>query len=269
MVTGFLVYTALFHLAVIGTGLVCIILGYRLFLRGVMPESSRSDVEGQAGNIRLTVKNAAPGTCFALFGCFTIGIMLIQGGPQLMIEDLPKVADAERVGEMPLKRLTMKGGLDMAGYSEENGFLSLLAPAMRLQQAGDDEAALAAYGKALAMPEVTLFEAAKAFNQVAWLYLKQRRTDEALPLARLAVQVDSKNGRYRDTLANVLYNKALYNEALDQARLAVDFMPGEAAHHHTLALCLKKTGDETGGRAAAEEAARLDPLLDKALGDFP
>ena len=196
MITGFLIYTTCFRLSVIGAGLVCIILGYRLFLQGVMPQHS-TDIEGQTGDIRLTVKNAAPGTCFALFGCAIMTVMLAQGMPELVIEELDKVGNVQAVHEGTVRRIQMKGGADGTGVSEINAFHDLLNSGINLQKAGDDRGAIAAYGKALSIPEVPLIDAAKAFNQTAWLYLKQKRTDEALPLIRLAVQVDKENGMYR------------------------------------------------------------------------
>ena len=74
----FLIYATLFRLAIIGVGVFAIVLGYKLFVRGVMPEG-RTEGELDAGEIRLTVKNAAPGTCFALFGAAMVSVMLISG----------------------------------------------------------------------------------------------------------------------------------------------------------------------------------------------
>jgi|GEM_PF-981943 len=257
MITGFLIYTTLFRLSVIGAGLVCIVLGYRLFLRGVMPRQT-ADIEGQAGDVRLSVKNAAPGTCFALFGCLIIAVMLVKGGPELVIEELDKVGQQQAVHEGAVRRIQMKGGAADAGESASKVFTALLNSGISLQNSGDDTGAIAAYGKALAIPDTPLIEAAKAFNQIACLYLKQKRTDEALPLARLAVQVDGENGGYHDTLASVLYQKEDYKEAAKHARQAVDLMPNEASHFYTLALSLKATGDTAASLEAIRNAARLD-----------
>ena len=81
----FLIYATLFRLAIIGAGVFAIVLGYKLFVRGVMPEG-RTEGELDAGQIRLTVKNAAPGTCFALFGAAMVSVMLIQGNPELLFD---------------------------------------------------------------------------------------------------------------------------------------------------------------------------------------
>jgi hypothetical protein len=53
--TGFLVYAALFRLAIVGAGITAIVLGYQLFVRGVMPARG-TDVEAQTGDLKLTFK---------------------------------------------------------------------------------------------------------------------------------------------------------------------------------------------------------------------
>ena len=267
MITGFLIYTTCFRLSVIGTGLVCIILGYRLFLRGVMPQQT-SDVEGQAGDVRLTVKNAAPGTCFALFGCLIIAVMLVKGGPELVIEELDKVGNLQASHEGTVRRIQMKGGGADAGVSDSNEFNALMDSGISLEKTGDNNGAIAAYGKALSIPDIPLIEAAKAFNQIACLYLKQKRIDEALPLVRLAVQVDKENGRYHDTLASVLCQKDAFEEAVKHARQAVDLMPKEASHFYTLALSLKGAGDLAASQEEIRNAARLDKTYGDKIADF-
>jgi hypothetical protein len=71
MVTAFLIYAALFRLAIIAAGGLAIYLGYRLFL-WAGTRSRRGDNQTEAGikggDFELSVKNAAPGTVFAFFG---------------------------------------------------------------------------------------------------------------------------------------------------------------------------------------------------------
>jgi hypothetical protein len=100
----FLIYATLFRLAIIGAGVFAIVLGYKLFVRGVMPDG-RTAGELDAGQIRLTVKNAAPGTCFALFGAAMVSVMLIQGNPELLFDRTASDGSAEHItlrGEEPL-----------------------------------------------------------------------------------------------------------------------------------------------------------------------
>ncbi|RMD51773.1 MAG: hypothetical protein D6828_06730, partial [Nitrospirae bacterium] len=66
----FLLYVTVFRLAIIAAGVISIILGYRLFCRGVWPDrgsAQPTEVEAEIAGSHFTLKNAAPGTCFALF----------------------------------------------------------------------------------------------------------------------------------------------------------------------------------------------------------
>ena len=84
--TSFLIYATLFRLAVIAAGVLIVVLGYRLFLQG-LAASNESDAALEGGGFKLTLKNAAPGTSFALFGAVLISVMVIQGSPELDISN--------------------------------------------------------------------------------------------------------------------------------------------------------------------------------------
>ena len=85
--TGYLLYAGLYRLAVIGAGVVSVVLGYRLFLKGISGEPSAdgsgTSAEAKTGTFSLSVKNAAPGTCFALFGAALIVAMVVEAAPSL------------------------------------------------------------------------------------------------------------------------------------------------------------------------------------------
>ncbi len=88
---AFLIYLTLFRLAIIAAVVISIVLGYQLFCRGVWPRHGGqhgTDVTVEVAESRFTLKNAAPGTCFALFGVIIVSIMLAQGGPKLVLETL-------------------------------------------------------------------------------------------------------------------------------------------------------------------------------------
>lgn len=86
----FVVYLILFRLAIIIAGVVSIFLGYRLFAIGVWPKgnSGGTDVGANIAGSRLTLKNAAPGTCFALFGVIIITAMFIGGNPEMTFDSI-------------------------------------------------------------------------------------------------------------------------------------------------------------------------------------
>jgi len=81
--SAFLIYVTLFRLAIIGAGIVSIFLGYRLFVKGVWPDivgGQGTDVDAKISGSSLTVKNAAPGTCFSLLEWFS----LLSCSPQVV-----------------------------------------------------------------------------------------------------------------------------------------------------------------------------------------
>lgn len=67
---------SIFKAALIVSGSVCVYLGYRLFRLGIVGES---DVEAGADTYKLTIKRAAPGSVFALFGAILVGITAYKG----------------------------------------------------------------------------------------------------------------------------------------------------------------------------------------------
>ena len=89
-------YMIFFRLALIATGITCIVLGYRLFILGVYPSAAKGkdkddEVSAEVGGAKFTMKNAAPGTSFALFGVIIIAIATGLGGGSLrdMLLDRP------------------------------------------------------------------------------------------------------------------------------------------------------------------------------------
>ena len=260
--TGFLIYAALYRLAMIAAGVVSIVLGYRLFVRGVMPEGG-TDVNGQAAGIKLSVKNAAPGTCFALFGVVIIAVMAVDGRPLLEMkrfEAASNLADLGGSGESVLIRGDpIRVNEDLAAFRVQME----LGDERRKQ--GDGTAAIAAYAKALTHPGVTLGDAVYPMSRIAGLYLGQDRVDEALPLARVAFGADPKNPEILNTLARVLLRRGNGGDALKAARAAVAGDPKNAAYRHILALCLKATGNHSDAIEAMREAAERDPRFKAAL----
>ncbi len=69
------------------------VLGYRLFVRGIYPCGDReSSIDFKAAGTGFTLKNAAPGSGFGIFGVVLITVMLIQGNPQFTYEMMQKAA---------------------------------------------------------------------------------------------------------------------------------------------------------------------------------
>jgi hypothetical protein len=164
LAAGFLIYATLFRLAIIAAGVFAIVLGYKLFVRGVMPEG-RTEGELDAGQIRLTVKNAAPGTCFALFGAAMVGVMLIQGNPELLFDRTASDGGAEHITlrgeEPPPAPATAMNG---PGFRQHIDGI--------LQGSTDIDGAISDQARALRQDE-PLVDAARPLSHLAALYLAE------------------------------------------------------------------------------------------------
>lgn len=192
LTSQFLIYVTAFRLSIIAAGVVSMILGYRLFLRGIYPAGAgESSIDFKAAGSGFTLKNAAPGSCFGVFGVALISVMLIQGNPQFTYEMMQKAAGGDDAASTTSARLQMRD----AGASDTFG--ALVEKGMAYEQAGDPEHAAEAYRQALA-------GRAAPMNQLALLYDQQSKTELALPLARMAAQIDPEDPAILDTLAQVL-----------------------------------------------------------------
>jgi hypothetical protein len=189
--TGYLLY----RLAVVAAGMVSIVLGYRLFLTGVGGEAggSAASAEAKTRIFHFSIKNAAPGTCFALFGAGLIVAMVIDAQAPLSVQ-------SNSGGD---RQVQLKGAGSAAEWKR----------AKTLAKGGEARASIAVYGALVANPNATVQDVARAAEGMASIYLTQGREKEALAMARLAVQVDGKNPEYLRTLAAVAGANGLASEA--------------------------------------------------------
>ena len=200
--TGYLLYAGLYRLAVIGAGVVSVVLGYRLFPKGISGEPSAdgsgTSAEAKTGTFSLSVKNAAPGTCFALFGAALIVAMVVEAAPSLSLQS----------GDGAARSIQMKG----------NGAAAEWGRAKSLAQSGDTGAAMAAYGGLASKPGATASDVARVAAGMAGIYLSQGRKLEALAMARLAVQIDGGEPEFLLALAKA----AEANGLVEESRAAAD-----------------------------------------------
>jgi len=222
IIFGFFIYAVLFRLAVIAAGIVAIILGYKLFVRGVM-DGGGTNVNAQAGQIKLTLANAGPGLGFALFGAFIIGIMVIQSNPELLLKKRVNQFDDSSSKE------ALSG--EKANQPSPPVYRNRDASDVELQVRGGDSKEKASLDKEwseLDRPNLTLSEAAEPLNKIARVWLQENRIGEAVAMARLA---------------------AFYCAEKDKANYLA--LLGET---------LFENGDEQKAILAMQNAAELDPL---------
>jgi len=192
----FYLYATTYRLALLAVGAMAILLGYRLFLRGVSATGgSGTDASAEGGGFKVSVGNAAPGTCFTLFGAVLIVAMAIDGNPEYLR------TQGQNGEEIRVKGI---GGGALAATPDF---------------AGKD---LDAYRQTLSTPDIPPAAIADAIAGVAYLYLGAARPGEALTLARLAVQIDGADPQKLDLLAAAaLANASAEEAAAAQAQASV------------------------------------------------
>lgn len=195
---SFVIYAVIFRVAVITTGLACVYMGYRLFVRGVMPQDG-SDVDAKAGEIRFTLKNAAPGTCFAAFGALLIAIMLIQGNPEMNMLEYQSV-------DSSIRHIRMRGDVD--------DFSTVFSRGRYLEREGRLDEAVMAYAQGLSNPDLNLLDATEPLRAIASIYEKQGRYDEAVAYARLANQIQPNKAEGLALLAEIQWKRGKFSEAI-------------------------------------------------------
>jgi hypothetical protein len=67
----------IYKIAGLGVGVVFLYFGYRLFMAGLW--GAAGDVEAQFRDLKILVRQAAPGTFFALFGAAIVMMTLFKG----------------------------------------------------------------------------------------------------------------------------------------------------------------------------------------------
>lgn len=195
--TAFVYYLALFRLAIIAAGITSIVLGYKLFARGIFPTTSLTkptqseNVTAEIAGARFTLKNAAPGTCFALFGMIIIITMFLTGGPEVTLELLEK----------GYVRAKLRGGEIEEVQSYSNRALDSL-------EKGKIKEASETVHEALDMLSEPL-------NNFAWVLLKTGHNSPTTgKLAEIAVFIKPNNANFLHTLAEIQFEKGNKQEAL-------------------------------------------------------
>jgi hypothetical protein len=182
------------RLALVATGFMSMVLGYKLLCRGIgLPKTSGqgSTIESSIAGAKISVKNAAPGTAFALFGAILLVVMLIQSSPSVTLETISKWktgSDAQLGAEnTQTAKLTLRS-------NDQNSILALTLAGKEYERRGDTANAERSYRDAVT-------QIAEPINDLAWLYLQSGRAKDAVGLAKLAVQIKPDEPRYADTFS--------------------------------------------------------------------
>ena len=266
MELSFLVYAGIYRIAVITAGIVSIVLGYRLFCKGVWPNgSNEEEIRAKVEKLGMgfTLKNAAPGTTFAAFGVCLIVTMIMVNSPTLNMEANRMAIQGSTAAQSlsskvdrlhdQIKELTVRiespqaysGALSSMGIvsgggvnpQEEGG--NIASYRLRLRSSGELETIKSMTEKGMHFEDQNDIEKAKMaylesieimakpLNHLAWLLQKEGRVNEALPLSRHAVGLSPNNADFLDTLAEIRFLLGDFEDALHIMERAVSIMPGK------------------------------------------
>lgn len=190
IVTTFIWYSLVFHIAIVLVGLTSLYCGYRLFYL-VGDKESHSAVNISLSGASFALRNAAPGTCFAVFGAIIIITMILKGSPELMLSGLKSkfvLPNSDFPAPETIDKLSMKG-------EGQSRFDAIILHATIMERDHKYEAAIRDYEQGLAL-------IAAPMNSLASLYLK-KNDDSSIALARLAVEISPKEALFRETLKEV------------------------------------------------------------------
>jgi len=185
-----IIYLTLFRLAIIILGGISITLGYRLFIKGIFstPDTTNTEMTAKMGNMNITLKNAAPGTFFVVFGSVLVITMLMSSPPSAEFKTLKN----QETGEES-QTATMRGGNENDKVLKE-----------KIQQI-----------------ENKMEMTARALNKLAWLYYQNEQLVDAEFLSSIAVELAPNSANISDTFAEILFKRGNCTDAIEQMQKTV------------------------------------------------
>ena len=199
-ISTFLIHVTIFRLAIVVAGVICIVLGYRLFVRGVWPQRDGGggiDVDVAIAGSSFTLKNATPGAILSIFGMIIIAVLVVKHSPELNLKQLGEAT----------RDLSLRGQEDSVEYLVMKGDEFFVE--------GKQDQAIVSYRSAFTRLAATM-------DRLASLYLKQEQVEEALPVARIAVHLEPRNATYLSTLSKIVSESGDREEALRLIERAVE-----------------------------------------------
>lgn len=195
-----ILYLGVFRLAVLALGGLCIYLGYRLFIHGVLNaatvDNAGKEHEGKLNfkweKLEVALKGAAPGVFFAAFGM--IIVVSVLAGNQPSIERLTE----NKAVDGSVQKSELRG----KGSGESQSTLSGDAKGLH-----DSAWELAAQGlEALKQAQDKSPDDAGLRDSLASFYFIQGKVSDAVAEQRKAVELDANNAAFKKRLE--LYQQA-------------------------------------------------------------
>lgn len=224
METLYVLYLLIFRLAIITAGVVCVVLGYKLFLQnlklGEQAAKGNTDLEANFKGTQIKLKNAAPGTLFSLFGAALISVMLVQSPPEVTdkTQTRQQVVDSTGVERqvMMSRELSMRG--DEATVIDEQSLHALMATGLQLEKDNN-------YTEATKTYEQAVWMMAEPMNALAWRYYELGQYQKARSISEVAVSLVPDEANFNDTLAQILFSLGAYQKAYQYMKTAADLAP--------------------------------------------
>ena len=193
----FILYAALFRLVSIVAGTFIIYMGYRLFVLREVPENA-GELHAKAKDIELTLKNAAPGTFFTLFGTIIITVMIWKGVPSLQVSG----RDTTRLNE-DRETALLSSEKDFTLRNEDSEGSKSLERGKILVDSGKYNQAIKVFSDPLREPSLPLGKAAGFIAGIADVYHRIQSYKEGWAYIKLALQVNPDDAHALAVLARI------------------------------------------------------------------
>jgi hypothetical protein len=185
-------YMLFLKLGIIAAGTCSIICGYKLFKAGIYGKSAgNSAAELKGADWTVQIKAYGPGLFFAAFGMILIVVMMCSAPPaynQILSREKRTDGSTSEVRSTKVR-------------SENDGFLELVNQAHEAYSIQNIEVSISSYEKAL-------LQIAEPLNDLAVLYSKKMRHDEAYALAELASKFAPGNSKIQQTFDQIKKERA-------------------------------------------------------------
>lgn len=194
-ILGFYIYAAIFRLAIIFVGGLALYWGFKLFIVNPSHGGESSEISAELAGNKISIKHAAPGTFFVLFGTFVIGLMLYQGNPEYVKTTVPKAETANTQESFGSQTMVKS---DNSSFNS-TAFRERLNGAFLEYRVNPDKARTMLLAL-LHDPELPVGEASSVFHALAEDALATNDHDRALTYASLATGIQPEKSSYAKTL---------------------------------------------------------------------
>jgi len=236
-----IIYIMVYRLAIIVSGILCIVVGYKL--------SFNKDLSTTEGSGKLKIskmefifKKVAPGTLFAAFGIIIISTMTITGGPEYSKTRIIETKNEESIITEETTIIRSSKYLELLKKGREyernekfqeaivqyqkaiNEGMKLLTGLDWLLYTNLDRQVETNISKQIKNKyNMAVKNSIESINALAWMYTKNPKfLEKGLILARIAVKISPEKANYIDTLAELLFQKGEYIEALKMKEMAIN-----------------------------------------------